>query len=124
MIVGASIAGCAAAIMYAQQGLRIALLDARSDIRAHKVLCTHHLQPCGAPILQRLGATEKLLALGMVETVPTFWTPWGMITPDAAENSPPPGSTSEGKLSTPYCANSRTTTRTSTFFSGIAFPDY
>ncbi len=91
MIVGASIAGCAAAIMYAQQGLRIALLDARSDIRAHKVLCTHHLQPCGAPILQRLGATEKLLALGMVETVPTFWTPWGMITPDAAENSPPPG---------------------------------
>lgn len=91
MIVGASIAGCAAAIMYAQQGLRIALLDARSDIRAHKVLCTHHLQPCGAPILQRLGATEKLLALGMVETVPTFWTPWGVITPDAAENSPPPG---------------------------------
>ncbi|WP_459680915.1 NAD(P)/FAD-dependent oxidoreductase [Rhodococcus sp. no. 34] len=91
VIVGASIAGCAAAIMYAQQGLRIALLDARSDIRAHKVLCTHHLQPCGAPILQRLGATEKLLALGMVETVPTFWTPWGMITPDAAENSPPPG---------------------------------
>ena len=77
--------------MYAQQGLRIALLDARSDIRAHKVLCTHHLQPCGAPILQRLGRTEKLLALGMVETVPTFWTPWGMITPDAAENSPPPG---------------------------------
>ncbi|XGU18215.1 NAD(P)/FAD-dependent oxidoreductase [Rhodococcus sp. 3Y1] len=59
MIVGASIAGCAAAIMYAQQGLRIALLDARSDIRAHKVLCTHHLQPCGAPILQRLGATEN-----------------------------------------------------------------
>ncbi|MEV3977013.1 NAD(P)/FAD-dependent oxidoreductase, partial [Streptomyces sp. NPDC050698] len=91
VIVGASIAGCAAAIMYAQQGLRIALLDARSDIRAHKVLCTHHLQPCGAPILQRLGATEKLLALGMVETVPTFWTPWGVITPDAAENSPPPG---------------------------------
>ncbi|MER2205169.1 MAG: NAD(P)-binding protein, partial [Rhodococcus sp. (in: high G+C Gram-positive bacteria)] len=44
MIVGASIAGCAAAIMYAQQGLRIALLDARSDVRAHKVLCTHHLQ--------------------------------------------------------------------------------
>ncbi|MFD9679172.1 NAD(P)/FAD-dependent oxidoreductase [Rhodococcus sp. NPDC059969] len=91
VIVGASIAGCAAAIMYAQQGLRIALLDARSDARAHKVLCTHHLQPCGAPILQRLGATEKLLALGMVQTVPKFWTPWGWITPDATDASSPPG---------------------------------
>lgn len=91
VVVGASIAGCSAAIMYAQQGLRVALVESRSDPNAHKVLCTHHLQPCGAPILQRLGATEKLIELGMVETVPTFWTPWGTIRPDAVGVSPPRG---------------------------------
>ncbi|MGC0366227.1 2-polyprenyl-6-methoxyphenol hydroxylase-like FAD-dependent oxidoreductase [Rhodococcus sp. 27YEA15] len=91
VIVGASIAGCSTAVMYAQQGLRVALLDASSDPNSHKVLCTHHLQPCGAPVLQRVGATEQLLDLGMVETIPNFWTPWGWVRPGLSSIPPPAG---------------------------------
>ncbi|MCS3779330.1 NAD(P)/FAD-dependent oxidoreductase [Tsukamurella ocularis] len=82
IINGASIAGCAAAILLAEQGNRVALVEARSSSDSYKVLCTHHIHGCGSPVLDRIGVTDELLRAGMVETVPKYWTRWGWISPD------------------------------------------
>ncbi|WP_443065393.1 FAD-dependent monooxygenase [Streptomyces sp. NBC_00536] len=54
VISGASLAGSAAAILLARRGVRVALLERRSDPAAYKVLCTHstrHLGTYGAAAL-------------------------------------------------------------------------
>ena len=44
-IVGASLDGCAAAILLGRQGLRVALIERNSDINAYNKICTHFIQP-------------------------------------------------------------------------------
>jgi menaquinone-9 beta-reductase len=56
VIVGASIAGCAAAIVYGRAGLRVALLEKHRNVATHKALCGHFLLG---------GAHETLLELGL-----------------------------------------------------------
>ena len=64
VIVGASIAGCTAAVLFARAGLKVALVERKRDLNAYKHLCTHYLQSSATPTLSRLGLTGQLQAAG------------------------------------------------------------
>jgi len=83
-VVGASVAGCTAARLFAQQGARVALIERRRDLSAYKVTCTHAVLPPAAPIIERLGLEPALLARGAPRTQAEVWTPHGgwIIPPD------------------------------------------
>ncbi len=76
-IVGASIAGCTAARLFAQAGTRVALIERRPDPAAYKVACTHALLPSATPTIERLGLAPLLEARGALRTQAEFWTPYG-----------------------------------------------
>jgi flavin-dependent dehydrogenase len=48
-IVGASIAGCTTAILFARNGARVALIEREGDPAAYKKICTHYIQPSATP---------------------------------------------------------------------------
>lgn len=79
IIVGASAAGCAAAIMYARAGLHVALFERRKNIDASKNFCTHFIQSSAKPTLNRLGLTQALEEEGAVRNSVRMWTRWGWI---------------------------------------------
>jgi 2-polyprenyl-6-methoxyphenol hydroxylase-like FAD-dependent oxidoreductase len=80
VIVGASIAGCTAAILFAGQGLNVALLERETDTAAYKKICTHYIQPSAVPTLERLGLVSPIERAGGVRNHRTdFWTRWGWI---------------------------------------------
>jgi flavin-dependent dehydrogenase len=90
-IVGAGIAGCTAARLYAQQGLRIALIDRRGHIGDHKRMCTHFIQPSATPIIQRLGLAPLIEQAGGIRNRLDTWTRWGWIrVPEPDDGSNPP----------------------------------
>lgn len=78
---GASLAGCTAAVLYAREGARVALLERRSAPRAHKVLCTHYIQPCAYPVTAELGLDKLLEQAGAVPNTAHYWTRWDWIIP-------------------------------------------
>lgn len=80
-ISGASIAGCTAAVLLARVGARVALLERRSSPEAHKVLCTHYLQPCAYQVLDDLGITPLLRDAGAIANQARWYTRWGWIEP-------------------------------------------
>ncbi|MFD9336627.1 FAD-dependent monooxygenase [Streptomyces sp. NPDC060028] len=86
IINGASVGGCTAAILYAQQGARVALLERRSDMDAHKVLCTHYIQASAYPVMVATGLDKALEQAGAIRNTAHYWTRWGWIRPphDAA----------------------------------------
>jgi 2-polyprenyl-6-methoxyphenol hydroxylase-like FAD-dependent oxidoreductase len=86
-IVGASIGGITAAIMYAREGLSVALIERSADIDAYKKACTHFLQPETTPILQGLGVAEKIEAVGGQRNSGRAWTRYGWIGPGYDPNS-------------------------------------
>ena len=45
VVVGASVGGCTAAILYARHGLNVALVEKSRDVGHYKKVCTHYLQP-------------------------------------------------------------------------------
>lgn len=79
VIVGASVGGSAAAILFAQQGLRVALIERSKDIDAYKIVCTHFIQPSALPIIQRMGLAEAIEAAGGVRNGGKAWTRWGWL---------------------------------------------
>ena len=79
VIVGASIAGCAAARLYGEQGLSVALLDRRTSIDDYKRMCTHFIQPSATPVIERLGLAPLIEAAGGVRNSLDTWTRWGWI---------------------------------------------
>src|SRR5262249_27925323 len=83
VIVGASRAGCAAAIFVARAGARVALVDQRPDKAAFKRVCSHYIQSSAVPTLERLGLLEPLLQAGAVRSRVRAWTRWGWILPPA-----------------------------------------
>ncbi|WP_106402060.1 NAD(P)/FAD-dependent oxidoreductase [Actinocorallia populi] len=89
VVAGASTAGCAAAMLLAAQGARVALLEKRTGMDAHKVLCTHTLQPGALPVLKTLGVLPELEAAGARWHVTELWTPWGWIRPRPEPGGPP-----------------------------------
>jgi menaquinone-9 beta-reductase len=79
VVVGASIAGCTAARLYGQQGLRVALVERRSDPADYKRMCTHFIQPSATPVIERIGLAPLIEAAGGVRNALDTWTRWGWI---------------------------------------------
>lgn len=78
-IVGASLAGCAAARLLSQQGLSVALIEQHSAVDWYKRLCTHYIQACAVPAIQQLGLEPLIEEAGGVRSRMEIWTRWGWI---------------------------------------------
>jgi len=76
-IVGASIAGSAAATLFARRGLRVALIERAPDVAAYKTACTHYIQPSATAAIERLGLAERLDQRGAVRNSIDLWTRYG-----------------------------------------------
>jgi flavin-dependent dehydrogenase len=76
VVVGASIAGCSAARLFALAGARVALVERNPDPDAFKVVCTHSIQSSATPTMERLGLTPLLDARGAVHQGARFFTPY------------------------------------------------
>jgi 2-polyprenyl-6-methoxyphenol hydroxylase-like FAD-dependent oxidoreductase len=88
VIVGASLAGCASAIMLARDGARVALVEQRPDPGAYKRICSHYIQSSAVASLERLGLLEPMLQAGAVRSRVRLRMPWGWIEPPAASSVP------------------------------------
>jgi 2-polyprenyl-6-methoxyphenol hydroxylase-like FAD-dependent oxidoreductase len=87
-IVGASLAGCTAAILLARDGARVALIEQRPDPAAFKRICTHYIQASAVATLERIGLLERMMQAGALRSRPRLWTRWGWITPPARSTVP------------------------------------
>jgi menaquinone-9 beta-reductase len=76
-VVGAGIAGCTAARLFALSGASVALIEQRNDPTAYKVVCTHAILPPATPTIERLGLAPMLVERGALRTGAEFWTPYG-----------------------------------------------
>jgi menaquinone-9 beta-reductase len=76
VVVGASVAGCTAAKLYAERGARVALVERRPDLDAYKVVCTHYIQPSATPTIERLGLAGPIEERGAVRNLVDLWTPY------------------------------------------------
>jgi len=88
VVVGASLAGCATAIMLGRAGARVALVEQRPDARAFKRICSHYIQASAVGTLERMGLLEPMLAQGAVRSRGHVWTRWGWIEPQADSRVP------------------------------------
>jgi 2-polyprenyl-6-methoxyphenol hydroxylase-like FAD-dependent oxidoreductase len=77
VVVGASIAGCTAARLFALAGARVGLVERRPDPGAYKVVCTHQILSSAVPTIERLGLAPLLEARGAVHVHAEGWTPYG-----------------------------------------------
>ncbi|WP_415947989.1 NAD(P)/FAD-dependent oxidoreductase [Streptomyces sp. KLOTTS4A1] len=85
LISGAGLAGCAAAILLARRGLRVGLLERRSDPEAYKVLCTHSITANAHPVLRDLGLLDALEQAGAVRNHARWYTRWGWVEPEGSD---------------------------------------
>jgi len=84
VIVGASIAGSTTAILLAQRGARVALIEQQRDWRAYKKVCGHFIQASATPLIERIGLASRIEAAGGLRNYGEFWAEWGWIRPPAA----------------------------------------
>jgi len=84
-IVGASIAGCAAAIFLGRAGARVALIERDRDPAGYKRLCTHYIQASATPTLERLGLARAIEEAGGVRNDAEVFTRWGWIVPPSEQ---------------------------------------
>jgi len=77
VVAGASIAGCAAARLFALAGARVALVEQRPDPAAFKVACTHQIQSSAVPAIERLGLAPLLEKAGAARSRAAGWSPYG-----------------------------------------------
>ncbi|KAA8921640.1 hydroxylase, partial [Xanthomonas sontii] len=64
LVIGGGPAGCAAAIVLAQRGWRVAVLEKDHHPRFH---IGESLLPMNMPILQRLGVLDQVRAIGVLK---------------------------------------------------------
>ncbi|HEY4428796.1 MAG TPA: NAD(P)/FAD-dependent oxidoreductase [Solirubrobacteraceae bacterium] len=83
VVVGASLAGCASAILLGRAGARVALVEQRPDPGAYKKICSHYIQSSAVASLERLGLLEPIMQAGAVRSRVRLNTPWGRIDPPA-----------------------------------------
>jgi menaquinone-9 beta-reductase len=88
VIVGASLAGCASAIMLARQGARVALVEQRPDASAYKKICSHYIQSSAVATLERLGLLQPMIDAGALRSRARLHTPWGWVEPPADSSVP------------------------------------
>lgn len=81
VIVGASLAGCATAILLGRAGARVALVEKHADPQAFKRVCSHFIQASAVPTLERLRLLEPIAAAGGKRSHLRIWTRWGWIVP-------------------------------------------
>jgi 2-polyprenyl-6-methoxyphenol hydroxylase-like FAD-dependent oxidoreductase len=81
VVVGASLAGCATAIMLGRAGARVALVEQRPEARAYKKICSHYIQSSAVATLERLELMEPMLQAGAVRSRVRIHSPWGWIEP-------------------------------------------
>jgi menaquinone-9 beta-reductase len=79
VVVGASLAGCAAAIQLGRAGNRVALVEKQPDPNAYKRICSHFIQAGGVPAIERLGLLEAMEAAGAKRPRVHIWSKWGWI---------------------------------------------
>src|SRR5260221_2390474 len=79
IVVGASLAGCATAILLGRAGARVALVEKQPDPAAFKRICSHFIQASGVPTIERLGLLEPIMAAGGGRSRIRAWTQWGRI---------------------------------------------
>lgn len=79
IIVGAGLAGCTAAMLYARRGLQVALIEKKDDPADYKKICTHYLQPKTIPLLKRLGLYDAVMEAGATFSGIVLKTPWGDV---------------------------------------------
>lgn len=83
VIVGASLAGCSAAIHYGRAGLRVALLERSRSMDAFKGMCGHFVLGGTRPALERLGLWDAMVARGAAVSDIALWSGSGWIQPTA-----------------------------------------
>lgn len=91
VVVGASLAGCTTARLFAMQGLSVALLEMNRDAGAYKQLCTHFIQPSATPVLERLGLNALIEGVGAIRNSLDIWTRYGWtgdVPPSDADGRP------------------------------------
>lgn len=79
VIVGASLAGSATAVLLAGAGARVALVDKRHDPNAFKRVCGHFVQGSAIATIERLGLMEAMIGAGAVRSSFRVWTSHGWI---------------------------------------------
>jgi 2-polyprenyl-6-methoxyphenol hydroxylase-like FAD-dependent oxidoreductase len=77
IVIGAGLAGCTAARLFALEGLRVALVEHHADMAAFKQLCTHFIQASATPTLRRLGLDRLIEQAGGVRNGVDIWTRYG-----------------------------------------------
>jgi 2-polyprenyl-6-methoxyphenol hydroxylase-like FAD-dependent oxidoreductase len=88
VVVGASLAGCTAAILLARAGARVALVEKQPDPAAFKRICSHFIQSSAVATIERLGLMPELEEAGAVRTRFRMWTRWGWILSPADTDFP------------------------------------
>jgi flavin-dependent dehydrogenase len=78
-IIGASIAGSAAAIFFARKGAKVALIERDANPAAYKKVCTHYILASATPAIERLGLASKIEEAGGLRNDVDFHTRWGCI---------------------------------------------
>jgi flavin-dependent dehydrogenase len=79
VIVGGSLAGCAAAIMLGREGARVAVLEKSPDPASFKRICSHFIQASAVPTLERLELLEPMMEAGAQRSRFKAHVPWGWI---------------------------------------------
>jgi 2-polyprenyl-6-methoxyphenol hydroxylase-like FAD-dependent oxidoreductase len=79
VIVGASLAGCATAILLGRSGAKVAVVEKSPDPAAFKRLCSHFIQASGVPTLERLDLLGSIIAAGGIRSHARVWSPWGWV---------------------------------------------
>ena len=79
VIVGGSLAGCAAATMLGRAGARVAVLEKSPDPAAFKQICSHFIQASAVPTLERMDLLEPMMAAGAIRSRFRAHVPWGWI---------------------------------------------
>lgn len=79
VIVGASLAGCATAILLARAGASVALVEQRPDPDAYKRICSHYIQSSAIGTLERLGLLEPMMRAGAVRSRGRLRMPAGWV---------------------------------------------
>ncbi len=89
VVVGASLAGCSAARVLAQQGLRVRVVEREASPESAKRVCTHLIQNSALPALRRMGFLQPMMDAGARPTGLQLWTSagWARLTPDEEEDA-------------------------------------
>src|SRR6266446_5318399 len=88
VVVGASLAGCSAAILLARTGARVALLERKPDPDAFKRMCSHFIQSSAVPAIERLGLLEPIEQAGGARSRIRLWGRSGWIEPSPKSTLP------------------------------------